>query len=834
MPSQPPSRRRARTNTGSASKGAGAREVPVGRLRRLSRLDRLGEVTSSEIEPFAGVLGQPRAEAALALGLGMQAPGYNIFVLGAEGTGRHFLVRHFVTEAAAARPKPSDWCYVFNFDQPNAPRVLELPAGRGIELRQQMFELVESLQAALLGAFQSEEYQTRKEVIEQELRERQEQALAELGEEAKQRSLAVVRTPMGIIFAPVAQGEVLTPDLFEKLSEEEKQRYTSAIEELQEKMQRMMRQAPRWQAERRGKLQELRREVTRFTVEPLIDELKARYPDLPNVCAHLEAVQADIETHVKAFLGVEEGGEGQKSPPAGESRPATKRYLVNLLVDNQETEGAPVIWEENPTFANLVGRIEHQAQMGNLVTDFTLIRAGALHRANGGFLVLDALRLLRQPYGWDALKRAIETHRLRLESAAEALGLAAPATLAPEPVPLDVKIVLVGDRLLYYLLTRHDLDFHRLFKVAADFEESLPRTEENELLYTRLLAKLIRDEQLRPFAREALERLLEQSARLADDGERLSLHTGEMVDLLREADLLAGPEVTEVKAAAVDAAVAARVFRCDRVRARWLESVARGTVLVETGGAVPGQVNGLAVVQLGSFAFGHPARITARVRLGEGEVVNIEREVELSGPLHSKGVLILTGFLGDRFARERPLAFSASLVFEQSYGGIDGDSASMAELCALLSAIADVPLRQSVAITGSVDQRGRAQPIGGVNEKIEGFFDVCRLGGLTGEQGVIVPESNLEHLMLRADVVAAVAAGQFRIWAVRDVDDCLETLSGLRAGKRGPKGEFPAGSFNRRVEERLAALAELKAEEARKARRSPARKRREETEEEAP
>jgi len=797
--------------------------VPAERLRRRSSLAALGAGSSAEIEPFAGILGQARAEAAVDLGLRMRSHGYNIFVLGAEGTGRHFLVHEYVARAAGERPRPSDWCYVFNFDEPNQPRVLELPPGRGVALRQEMLELVESLQAALVGAFQSEGYQSRKEAIEQEFRERQEKALEKLGEEAKERGLVVVRTPMGVIFAPIADGEVLTPDLFEKLADEQKQRYAAATEELQAQLQRVMRQAPRWQAERRGRLQELRREITRFTVEPLIGEVRARYTDLPNVARHLEAVQADIETHVRAFLGPEENGEG-KPPAAGESRPTTKRYLVNLLVDSQHAEGAPVVTEENPTYPNLVGRVEHLAQMGNLVTDFTLIRAGALHRANGGFLVLDALRLLRQPYAWDALKRAIETRRLRLESVAESLGMASPASLAPEPVPLDVKIVLIGDRMLYYLLTMQDLDFARLFKVAADFEESLPRTGENEALYARLLTKLGRDEGLRPFAREALERLLEESARRADDAERLSLHTGEMVDLLREANLLAGSDAAAVAARDVDAAVAAQIFRADRVRARWLESVERGTVRLETAGAVVGQVNGLAVVQVGSFAFGHPARITARVRLGEGEVVNIEREVELSGPLHSKGVLILTGFLGDRYARERPLALAASLVFEQSYGGIDGDSASMAELCALLSAIADVPLSQSLAITGSVDQRGQAQAIGGVNEKIEGFFDACRLGGLTGEQGVVVPQSNLVHLMLRADVVAAVEEGKFRVFAVRDVDDCLELLSGLPAGERGRDGLFPEGSFNRRVEERLAALAELKAAQERKTR--PARPRR--------
>jgi len=798
-----------------AAPPAATRELPPALLARPAALDGLAFATTDDLASFDGILGQPRAEAALTFGLAMERDGYNLFALGADGTGRHFSVRQYVEAAAAKRPRPQDWCYVFNFEQPNRPQVLALPAGRGGELRRELAELIEAVQAALLAAFQSEEVQTRREVVEQEFRSLQEKALEALGEEARQNGLAMVRTPMGLIFAPLAGTEVVTPEAFENLPEADKARYSQLIEQLQEKLQKVLRQAPRWQAERRAKIRQLRREVTRFTIEPLLVELRRAFADLPAVLAHLDRGAADIEHNAKAFVQ-EEGEEGS----GGEGKPTLKRYQVNLLVDHREAAGAPVVSEDNPTYANLLGRIEQQAQMGNLVTDFTLIQAGALHRANGGYLLLDALQLLRQPYAWDGLKRALESRRLRIETLAQSLGLISTTSLEPEPMPLDLKVVLTGDRALYYLLSAYDPDFSRLFKVAADFAEDLARSPASEADYARLLARLIREEQLRPFERAAIARLLEESARLAGDGERLSLHSSAMVDLLREAELLAGSAAATVDAQHVERAIAAQIYRADRYRERWLEEVRRGTFLFDTAGAVVGQINGLAVVQLGSFAFGHPSRITARVRLGEGEVINIEREVDLSGPFHSKGVLILTGFLGERFARQRPLALAASLVFEQSYAGIEGDSASMAELCALLSAIAGIPLFQRLAMTGSVDQRGRSQPIGGVNEKIEGFFEVCRQRGLSGDQGVIIPRTNLKHLMLRREVVSAVERGAFHIYAVDDVDDCLELLSGVAAGERGADGLFPPGSFNRRVEDRLAELAELRAAQAREKRKS--------------
>jgi lon-related putative ATP-dependent protease len=486
-----------------------------------------------------------------------------------------------------------------------------------------------------------------------------------------------------------------------------------------------------------------------------------------------------------------------------------RRYQVNVIVDHSGATGAPVIYEDHPTAQNLVGRIEHMAQMGALITDFNLIKAGALHRANGGYLILEARKVLLQPFAWEELKRALSSEEIRVEVLGQTLSLISTVSLEPEPIPLDVKVVLLGERLLYYTLSQLDPDFAELFKVAADFEDQMDRTSENHLLYARMIATMVRQEGLRPFDRQAVARVIEQSARIAGDAERLSTHVQSIADLLREADYWAGEAQRGVVSAAdVQRAIDAQIYRSDRVRERLQEEIQRGTILIDSQGAKVGQVNGLSVITLGQFAFGRPSRITARVRLGRGEVVDIEREVALGGPIHSKGVLILSSYLGARYAMDRPLSLSASLVFEQSYSGVEGDSASSAELYALLSALADLPIKQGLAVTGSVNQYGQVQAIGGVNEKIEGFFDVCRAQGLTGEQGVLIPASNVKHLMLRPDVVAAVAAGQFRVYAVETIDQGIEVLTGVPAGERDAQGEFPAGSVNQRVEARLIALSE--------------------------
>jgi lon-related putative ATP-dependent protease len=486
-----------------------------------------------------------------------------------------------------------------------------------------------------------------------------------------------------------------------------------------------------------------------------------------------------------------------------------RRYEVNVLVDHGESEGAPVIYEDNPTFQNLVGRVEHVAQMGTLLTDFTLIKAGTLHQANGGYLILDARKVLTQPYAWDGLKRTLRSGKIRIESVGQMLSLVSTISLKPEPIPLNVKVAILGEQLLYYLLWQLDPDFRELFKVAADFAGDIDRSEDNQRLYARLIATLGRREQLRPFERTGVARVIEHSARVAGDSEKLSTQVRGLADLLREADYWAGQTGKDaVTAAEVQRAIDARVYRSDRMRERSQEAILRDTVLIDTDGAQVGQVNGLSVISLGDFWFGRPTRITAQVRLGKGKVIDIEREVELGGPIHSKGVLILSGFLGGRYAGERPLSLSASLVFEQSYAGIEGDSASSAELYALLSRISGIPIKQSLAVTGSVNQLGRVQAIGGVNAKVEGFFDVCKARGLTGDQGVLIPTSNVKHLMLRHDVVEAVESGQFHVYAVDTIDQGIEILTAQPAGEPDAAGDYPEGSVNHLVQARLSELIE--------------------------
>ncbi len=767
--------------------------------------------TTDELQDPDEIVGQERAVEAILFGIGIQHEGYNLFALGPSGTGKRTTIGQFLDRKAAAKPIPSDWCYVNNFEHPHKPRALRLPPGRGSILRKDMEQLIEELRTALPAAFESEDYRTRRQEVEEELKERQETAFGRIQEQAQEKDIALIRTPVGLAFTPMRKGEVVSPDDFQKLPEEERKQIERDVSQLQERLQGTIYQVRQWEREAREKVKELDRQVAATIVGHPIDELREKYAELPEAVAYLDAVQQDVVENVDEFRKVEEDSQqqGMSLPRSLASPPLFRRYQVNVLVDHGESESAPVLFEEHPTYNNLIGRVEHISQMGALLTDFNLIKPGALHSANGGYLILDARQLLLQPYAWDGLKRALRAREIRIESMAQVLSLVSTVSLEPQPVPLDVKVVLIGERLLYYLLYQYDPDFGELFKVETDFNEETERTPDNNLLYAHLVASLARRNELRPFDREAVARVIERSARMAGDAEKLSVHLLSVADLLRESDywaVQAGNSV--VTAADVQRAIDTQIHRADRLRERVQERIQRGTILIDTTGERVGQVNALSVIGLGNFAFGQPSRITARVRLGKGKVIDIEREVELGGPVHSKGVLILVSFLGARYAADYPLSLSASLVFEQSYGGVEGDSASLAELCALLSALAGTPIKQSLAMTGSVNQHGEAQPIGGVNEKIEGFFDICQARGLTGEQGVVIPASNVQHLMLRQDVVEAVAADQFHVYPVRTVDQAIELLTGRPAGERDEEGNFAAGSINQLVEARLIELAE--------------------------
>lgn len=765
--------------------------------------------TTRELECLGGILGQSRALDAMRFGADMAHDGYNIFVLGPTGVGKHSMARQFLEAKAHSEPPPIDWCYVNNFDQPHKPLAIRLPAGYGAELKQQMSRLLDYLRGALPAAFESDDYRAKSNAILEEFSSRQDQAFKALGDEALQHQIVLLRTAHGFAFAPTRNQEVVPADEFAKLPEEERERIGKAMAQLQVQLEQLLSRIPRWWKERSERLKQLNQDTALLTVGHVIDEVRKHFAELPAIQSYLDSVQQDMVQHADDFLKSEEGANA--SAVQITMGDIFHRYKINVLVGNGEHAGAPIICEDSPSYGNLLGRVEHVAQLGALVTDFTLIKPGALHRANGGYLMLDSHKLLTQPFAWEGLKRALQSHEIRIESLGQMFSLVSTVSLEPEPIPLKVKIVLFGERLLFYLLQQYDPDFSELFKVAADFEERIDRSAENHLLYARLIATLVAKQDLLPFDRSAVARVIDRSARLVGDAERLSIHMRSVTDLLQEADYWARQGASEaVSASHVQQAIDTQIHRADRLRDQLYESIQRGTLLIDTQGAVIGQVNALAAIDLGHFAFAQPTRITATSRLGDGEMINIEREVKLSGAIHSKGVLILSSFLATRYARNQPLALAASLVFEQSYGAVDGDSASMAELCVLLSDLAQVPILQSLAITGSVNQLGQAQAIGAVNEKIEGFFDVCRARGLTGQQGVLIPGANVKHLMLRHDVVAAAEAGQFHIHAVDDVDQAIALLTGVAAGETDSTGQYPVGSINQRVMARVAELNQLR------------------------
>ena len=771
--------------------------------------ERLFDFDTTEALPdLPGGLGQARAEEALRFGLAMTQPGYHCFVLGEAGTGRHAAVLRLVREFAARGEVPGDLCYLHNFEEPLRPRVLMLPAGRGAVLKADMQAFIADLGPAIEGALGSETHGKRVEALQDAHKSREEEALRALGQACAEQGVSLLRTPDGFVFAPMRNGETMSPEQFEALPEAERDVVEQRVSQWSDRLSDLLEEFPGWRKALHEAVKKAVREALSPAVMHLLRSLRERYADLPQVLAFFDAIARDvIEVGGELEASAEESDDG-----AEEDYPQRfQRYQVKVLVDNGAVRGAPVVCEDNPVFGNLVGRVEHIAQMGALVTNFNLIRAGALHRARGGFLVIDAIRLLTQPFAWEGLKRVLRAREIRIEPPSETQGWGSVQTLEPEPIECDVKVVLIGDREMFYLLMEGDPDFPELFKVAADFDEDMRRDDASVVAYARLLAMLGRASGLLPLQRRAVARLVEHGARLAGDAGRLSLNTRQLSDLMREADFHArAAGRTVVEASDIAAAVAARARRFGRYSERVLDSMIEGTTLISTAGERCGQINGLVVVELAEERFGHPVRITATARLGEGDVVDIERETELGGAIHSKGVLILSAFLAARYARHQPLSLSASLVFEQSYGPVEGDSASLAELCALLSALAQLPIRQCFAVTGSVNQFGEVQAIGGVNEKIEGYFDLCAVRGLTGEQGVLIPAASVRHLMLREDVIAAARAGRFAIHAVETVDEAMTILTGMEAGAPDAKGMLPRHCVNQKVASAIAAMTAAK------------------------
>ena len=764
--------------------------------------------TTAEITQPVGFTGQSRAFEAVAFGIGIHHQGFNLFVNGPHGSGRHEMTEAVIREKAATEPAPSDWCYVNNFKRPHLPKVFEFSSGESSAFKKELHELVEVLKTTLPAVIEADDFKDKIKAVNEELRQKVDTLIHKVEEKANMDSIALVKSEDGIMFAPMdGNKKPLDQVAFQHLPLETQRKVEGMIAKHQSAMQDVVQQIAVLKREADNRRGKLKFDTVARAVTSLTFPLKKKYEKKPDVHEYLQDVEDDIIINADEFLYKTDGEQNILTRVFTTQSPSFERYEVNILVGNHAT-GAPVIYEDMPTYQNLHGRIEHIARLGMLSTNFTLIKPGALHLANGGYLILDAHRLLMQPYAYEGLKRSLRSGQIRIESIERLLGLMSTVTLEPEPIPLKTKIVLIGDTLLYYLLKYYDPEFQSYFKVQADFEQSMDRSPENINLYASLLAAVITRENLLPMHRSAVARLIEYAAREAEDGAKLSLAVEELADVMKEADYIArqhGRAVTGEEH--VTAALAARKRRGGRIRDRLFEATRRGVMHIETSGERTGQVNGLSVIVLSSDSFGVPTRITALTRPGAGGVIDIEREVELGGPLHSKGVLILDSFLTSRYAREMPLSLRASLVFEQSYGGVEGDSASCAELCALLSSLADAPVHQGIAITGSISQQGEVHAIGGVNEKVEGFFDLCAARGLSGKEGVIIPAANVSHLMLKSEVVEAIAAQQFNLWSVTTVDEAISLLTSLPAGERGDDDEYPEESVNGRVEATLRSFA---------------------------
>ncbi len=771
----------------------------------LISFENTGEVPASN-----EIIGQKRALDAISFGTRIDRDGYNIFVLGENGSGRHTAVARILADHAVANPVPSDCCYVHNFNDANQPKLLLLPPGRGVQFRNGMQQLVSELPKAITSGFESDEHRRAVDAINQEFSLREENALSELGKEFSDQGVALLRTPQGFFFSPIKDDNALSPEEFEKLSESEKDRLEKLMQQGTDKLHLLMHNFPRWRRERQTKLKETGQKTLRLAVSHLIDEVHEKFRDLPNVIAYLDAVLADLIETGEALREQPRSENDLSTLLMGEGTPIM-RYHVNLLIDHSAAKSAPVIYEDNPAFQNLVGRVDYLAQLGMMITNLKLIKPGALHKANGGYLILDAVKVLTQPYAWEALKRALRANQVRIESLSQMYGFGNSLPLEPEPVPLNTKVVMVGERMHYYLLREADPEFAELFKVAADFDDDMDRDDANVAQYARFIASLAQGAKLKPFDRVAVARLVEEGSRIAADSGKMSLSARRMVDLMQEAEHFAvGAGKSQVSAEDISQALEAQLSRTGRIPEEIRDQMMRNLLFITLDERKVGQVNALVIIEIGDRMFGHPVRVTATARLGEGQVVDIERETELGGSIHSKGVLILSAFLASRYSRDIPLSLNASLVFEQSYGPVEGDSASLAELCALLSALSEVPIQQNLAITGSVNQHGEVQPIGGVNEKIEGFFDICFARGLTGKQGVIIPDANVQHLMLREDIVKACADKKFAIYAVNAVDDALELLTGRPAGSTDTVGKKGTENVNYLVARRLAELSQLR------------------------
>jgi lon-related putative ATP-dependent protease len=777
--------------------------------------------TTVELPPLDGIIGQDRALHSIEFGLNLSSTGFNIYVLGESGTGKTSAIRSFISKKAEREEVPPDWCYVNNFRDPTEPVAVSLAPGRGVGLQKDMVELISFLKGEIPKIFESKEYKKQNNILVEEFQARQKDLFASVERDASEMGFKLQPAMGGFsIVATGRSGEPLTEEEYGALDEGKRNLLRENGKKIQEKIDDVRRVLKAEEKRTKEKLRELERHAALSILGHLIEDLRSQYAREEKLASYLDDVQEDILENIDNFKAPSEEPAEAALPFLKISRqePDFQKYTVNVIVNNGNRKGGPCVFESNPTYYNLFGRMEHKIQYGTAFTDFTMIKAGALHKANGGFLVIHALDLFRNLFSYDALKRAIRNSEVKIEDVWEQYRSVPTAMMKPEPIPLDVKVILIGNPEIYYLLHNLDEEYRELFKVKADFDSRMDRSEENVRKYAAFVSTKAKEESLLPFDPSGVSRVVEYGSRLAEHQGKLSSKFSDISNLIRESHYWAGKAGSSVVTGVhVEKAMEEKIYRHSRIEDRLREVMAEGTLIVETSGEKTGQVNGLAVLDMGDYSFGKPSRITATVYAGKGGVLNIERETKLSGKIHEKAILILSNYLGSMYAARKPISLTASITFEQLYGMIEGDSATCAELYALLSAITGVPARQGISITGSMDQGGNVQPIGGVNQKIEGFFSLCRLRGLDGSQGVIIPERNVRNLMLRKDVVEAVREGTFRIHAIDHVEEGIEILMGMPAGKPGPDGRYPDGTFHGLVEDRLASLREAsKKEEDRK------------------
>ena len=772
--------------------------VPVERLKKICNVDlELGEYSEAqEPEVYKGVIGQERAVLAMEFGLGMDAPGYNIFVVGPHGTGKSTYTEAIVMQASERMKKlPRDWCYIHNFKNEDRPKIVDFPAGKGRVFQRDMEELVEDLKEQVSKAFEDGEYEGKRDHIIMTLQEKLDRQYQEIKKEAKSEGFEMKPVPPRFVFIPIKDGMQMPPDVFESLTPEEKRSLDEKGRRLARSLDDTLKESQRLEDGAKEQMVKLEESITFQVVKPRVELLKSKYSSFPKVQDYLDELMKDVVEHHKIFLAKAPQDENREvSPFMQEEKDPFIRYQVNVFVNNRSCVSAPVVMEPNPNYYNLFGKLEYKSHMLSMNTDFTMLRPGAIHHANGGFLILQIRDILQDPYAWETLKKAIKHRKAVVENIGEQYRLVPAGTIRPEPMPLDLKIIIISDPEIYYMLYSLDDDLQRLFKVRVDFDVDMPRNKENLRQYVSFVNSLCEKDNLLPFTRSAVGKVIEFGSRIASDQNKLSTRFNKVTEVIYESSAIASQEEAgEVEDTHVKKAIEERKDREDRLEERIREQITKGNILIHTEGMEVGQINGLSVLDTGGYMFGIPTRITARTYAGDEGVINIERETKMSGSIHTKGVLTLSGYLGGTFAQEKPLGLTAQVTFEQSYGGIDGDSASSAELYAILSSLSDVPIRQGIAVTGSVDQRGEIQPIGGVTEKIEGFFDVCREKGFDGSQGVMIPVQNVDNLMLKDEIITAVKDGLFHIYAIKSIDEGIEVLTGKSSGRAADKG-FVEGS----------------------------------------